>query len=114
MFKFILLLKRKPGLSQEEFINHYNNVHIPMGTKLFPDQTRKHIRNFPIDVENAPYDCISEVFFDSEEAFNKFMAVYANNPDDERVKAIYDDESKFFDREKIIFIPVNEVVSDFT
>jgi len=36
MVKTIALIKRKPGLSREEFIRHYEEVHAPLALKHVP------------------------------------------------------------------------------
>ena len=33
MIKMIAILKRKPGMTMEEFIDHYENVHAPMNKR---------------------------------------------------------------------------------
>lgn len=114
MHKFIVLLKRKPGTTQEEFINHYNNVHVTLAKKLFPRLVKKHIRNFPTNEIDAPYDAICEIWCESEQYLKEFIHMREKDPENEKLKILYEDELKFLDVNQIIFVPVNEFITDFT
>jgi uncharacterized protein (TIGR02118 family) len=69
MIKSITLIKRKPGLSREEFIKYYEEVHVPLSLKHFPT-FRRYVRNYvvaPFGTEEPDFDCIMEVWFDDAE-----------------------------------------------
>lgn len=36
MIKIVMFVKRKEGISREEFIRHYEKVHAPLSLKLLP------------------------------------------------------------------------------
>ena len=58
MVKYIALIKRKKGLSREEFVRYWKEVHAPLACKLVPG-LRKYVQNYVteenklrIDVKN--------------------------------------------------------------
>lgn len=81
MLKYMLLLKRKAGLSLQECIDHYENVHVPLAT-AYHAGVKRHIRHFlrpspyPLDgsVVEAEYDILTELWFDDRQAFDAYRA----------------------------------------
>ena len=74
MIKMIALLKRKPDLSHEEFVDHWINIHAPLargipGTRRYvqchivTEQRRADIEEIPLEA-----DGIAELWFDSAES----------------------------------------------
>ncbi|MFC1944067.1 EthD domain-containing protein [Chloroflexota bacterium] len=64
MIKTMILFKRKPDLSHEEFVRHYEEVHAPLGIKCLPNMkgyVRNHIITAP-GAEKPDLDCITEVW----------------------------------------------------
>ena len=113
MVKGIALLKSKPGLSPAEFRKHYEEVHAPLALSLFPT-IRKYVRNyittiaFPAGAAELDFDCITEQWFDNMKGFQAMMDAGAG----EAGRAIGDDEKKFLDRTKTIYLLVEEVASE--
>ncbi len=109
MIKTIALIKRKPGISREEFVAHYEDVHAPLALKHLP-MIKKYIRNHVVDipdVEGPDFDCISEFWFDSlEEAMGVMEFVQSDEG-----KIFRDDEEKFMDRDETIAFMVEEKIS---
>jgi uncharacterized protein (TIGR02118 family) len=110
MLKAIALLKRKPGLSLEEFRKHYEEVHAPLAKRIFPF-IRKYVRRY---VTNAPFspagkepafDCITEEWFDDMEAFRTMLDIYTS----ETGRPIREDEKALFDMSRLEFLFVEEV-----
>jgi len=110
MVKAIALLKRKPGLSPEEFRKHYEEIHAPLAKKLFPF-IRKYVRHY---VTAAPFastgkepkfDCITEEWFDDMEAFQSMMDIYAG----ETGRPIREDEKELFDMTRLEYLFVEDV-----
>lgn len=73
MIKVMAVLKRKEGISREEFIRYWRTTHIPM-VKTLPG-IRKFVCNVVVDDFRQPnypavdvYDGCSELYFDSLEA----------------------------------------------
>ena len=104
MFKVMMMLKRKPGMSMDEFIEYYETEHAPLvvrsGTKFV--EYRRHYLT-PLahvafdDLElDAAYDVITEVVYPDRETFLAQQEAMRANP--ERLAAIQTDEEDLFDR----------------
>jgi|YelNatPaOPRAMG01_1025707.scaffolds.fasta_scaffold36864_2 uncharacterized protein (TIGR02118 family) len=109
MIKSITLIKRKPGLSREQFIHYYEEVHAPLAIKYFPT-FKKYVRNYviPLPGSKGPdFDCITEIWFEDIKAA---MAVTAalGDYDTEIGRVFLRDEEKFMDRESRISFLVEE------
>ena len=72
MFKAMILLKRKEGLSFEEFKRHWLEVHAPLVCQL--PGLRKSIFNFDLSDGDGDTDAVSELWFDTEKAFTEAYA----------------------------------------
>lgn len=112
MLKVIALLARKPGMSREAFIRHYETTHAPLGRKLFP-QMIDYRRNF-IDLTGVIYgesagppdfDVITEIWFKDRVSYE---AMLASNENPEIGSQIAVDEDNFLDRSKTRFFMVEE------
>ncbi|MDT3445374.1 MULTISPECIES: EthD domain-containing protein [unclassified Pseudofrankia] len=120
MLKVIMLLKRKPGLSLAEFIEHYESVHVPLVEKL-ATRAKHYERHFlhpagnvvlggePVEPE---YDVITEIWYDD-------MAAFTDEQRDARqhaglVAAVIADEKVLFDRAKTRVAFAEDRVSDLT
>lgn len=68
MFKAMILLKRKKQFSQREFRNWWLGEHAKLATQL-PGLRRLCFN--PVEDDNSIYDGVAELWFDSEEIFNK-------------------------------------------
>jgi uncharacterized protein (TIGR02118 family) len=104
MIKAMSFITRKPGLSREEFIGHYEEAHAPLAMKHFP--FRRYVRNYVMEgqAEELGFDCVTEVWFETMEdcqAAAEFSAC-------EDYKVISDDEERFMDRGKIVAFLVDE------
>lgn len=112
MVKAIALLRRKPGLSPEQFRKHYEEVHAPLAKRLFPFM-RKYVRNYVSTAPFSPagketkFDCITEEWFDDMQAFQTMMDIYAS----ETGRPLREDEKALFDMTKLEFLFVEEVAS---
>jgi uncharacterized protein (TIGR02118 family) len=118
MIKSITLIKRKPGLSQEEFIKHYEEVHVPLSLKHFPT-FKRYVRNYvivPPGAEEPGFDCIMEIWFDDMEgakAVSDALGGYSalGGYETELGLIFREDEEKFMDRGSRIAFFVDERVS---
>lgn len=112
MQKLMMFMKRKEGISFEDFRAHYENVHIPGVAKwvghLFTDSKRyypQHPINLYVgrpDAEQAPaddggvdYDAVSVYTIRDEAALAELMRIAA---DPEFTRWATDDEANFADR----------------
>ena len=66
MLKLLSLLKRKEGMSKDEFRQWITVDHVEFA-KALPG-LRKYTVNVTIDDDEFPYDAVNELWFDSEEA----------------------------------------------
>ncbi len=112
MIKSMTLIKRKPGLSREEFIKHYEEVHAPLALKHFPT-FKRYVRNYVITLpgaEEPEFDCITEIWFGDIEgamAVTEALGDYKT----EIGRVFLDDEEKFMDRGSRVSFLVDERVS---
>jgi len=108
MIKRASLLARKPGISHEEFVKHWVEVHAPMAracpgisrytlTIVKSSSARKDVAAFEIQV-----DGIAELWFKNQAAFDS----YQNSPATKRLR---DDGATFIGRE-IDFVTEEKVV----
>ena len=120
MFKAIVTMKRKPGLSMEEFIDYYEKSHAPLGVKAVPNlkgYKRMYLRGYMPeshsgDLDNQaepPIDVVTEIIFKNRDDFDRGMH-HLSQP--ETAAAIAADEEKLFDRSTINFMIVEEYESD--
>ncbi len=102
------LLQRKPGITHEEFVKHWVEIHAPMAracpgiaryalTIVKSASTRKDVAPFEIQV-----DGIAELWFKSQTDFD----AYSNSPATRRLR---DDGATFIGRE-IDFITEEKVI----
>jgi uncharacterized protein (TIGR02118 family) len=67
MLKVLSLMKRKEGMSYAEFRNWALNEHPKLATRI-PGMLGYRM-NVPVaEVADAPYDCVSEMWWDSDAA----------------------------------------------
>jgi uncharacterized protein (TIGR02118 family) len=76
MIKVINLVKRKPGISREEFYKYWKDVHGPLVASSVPS-LRKYIQNHFIELPGREYegDGIIEMWYDDLAIFQKSMPV---------------------------------------
>lgn len=115
MHKAIVLLKKKDGLTREQFIEYYENVHVPLIRRLLPS-IGEYRRNYldlslgtrPDPVRHPGFDVITEIWFPDSTAWEQFIAD-ARNP--EVAAAIAEDELNFLDRSANRSIGVDEYLT---
>jgi len=109
MVKVMVLLKRKPGLSRQEFSRRYEEVHVPLVLSHFRTM-RRYVRNYvitPPGVEEPDFDCITEVWFDNMEELKAASKFYESDVGE----VIRNDEERFIDRSNMLSFGVQEMVS---
>ncbi len=106
MIKVMVMIKRKPGISHEEFCKHYEEVHVPLALKLLPTikkYVRNHVVTFP-GTEELGFDCITEFWYDDMEGVQASLDTL--NSDAGQV--IHNDEATFMDKDKQVVLLVDE------
>jgi uncharacterized protein (TIGR02118 family) len=105
MIKGMSLVKRKPGLTLEQFARHYEEAHAPLALKHFP--FKRYVRNYVSksdDAEEPWFDCVTEVWFETMEDCQAAAEFTVS----EAYKVIAEDEERFMDRSKIVAFIVDE------
>jgi uncharacterized protein (TIGR02118 family) len=112
MFKCIALLKCKPDLSREAFIDYYETQHAPLIRRLLPGII-DYRRNY-VELEGAflfpgaapiDFDVITEIWFTDRNAYDRFAAAAA---DEDIARQIAQDEENFLDRSATRMMVVDE------
>lgn len=122
MVKIVMLIKKNPALSREEFMDYYDNKHIKLLHSILTKGAAVHRRNFVIpnvediaagiNVDSRPesdYDVISEVFYEDRETAESVMKDF-EDPEIRRI--VQEDEAKFLVPEAIkrYIVEVHETV----
>lgn len=122
--KQIALLRRKPGMSRDDFIAYYENNHAPLAERILTKNGKcifaGYSRTFPVPAGNfsmnhlehaqpeIDFDVISEFWFWNQEDYDDFLQLCAQP---EIGEALAKDEENFFDRSKITIFMVDERIS---
>jgi len=71
VIKQIFFIKKKPGMSFEEFKKYYLEVHAPLFKRLFPE-VRKYVVNLALQRGKPTlYDAVAEIYWDDFETIVK-------------------------------------------
>lgn len=101
-YKILIFLKRRPGMSTEDFRRYYEEVHVPLCLKYTRGVSR-YLRRF-IDPLPSPetgesgdlaYDVITELWFEDETVFRATVEFMSTRVMSEEV---VEDEKNLFDR----------------
>jgi uncharacterized protein (TIGR02118 family) len=103
--KVVMLFKRKPGITLEQFREHYEKSHAPLAARLLPyfkSYTRNFVRH-DMSYKSSTlggqvnFDVVTELTFESKEDYDR-MTKALTDP------AVYDlivkDEEQFMDRSR--------------
>jgi len=113
MFKLICLLKKRPGMSTEDFRSYYETTHCQIGNRLFAGKVTKYVRRYLMpmgaaeysDRSETPYDVLTELWFEDRNHWKTVAALVAQ-PD---IKAfLMEDELKLFDRDQSRYYLIEE------
>ncbi|MFV0276693.1 MAG: EthD domain-containing protein [Parahaliea sp.] len=114
--KMVTLLRRKPGLSLEEFIELYENGHRLIGERYLRGHASRYVRRFlrPLQVPGQAevkrdYDVVMEIWFPDQAAYESAMAAISAPA---AAQEIAEDEARLFDRDGIHSFTVEEYESD--
>ena len=116
MIKVVTLLTRKPGMSREAFIEHYETHHRKIGEKYLSGFAVKYQRRYLQSAgfrgqEGAtlPFDVLMEIWYPDQDTLDAALAVLST---DEAQAEIIADEERLFDRDLIRSYTVEEYESE--
>jgi len=117
MYKLIGLLKRRPGMSREDFIRYYETNHRRIGEKYLSGYAVRYMRRFldplpnPLDGSRSEpeFDVIMEIWFPDQATCE---AALGRMTDPAITAEIAEDEEQLFDRARNRFFTVEEHVSE--
>jgi len=74
MIKLIATIHRKPGLSDEAFLRHWRDIHVPLVARL--PNLKGYVINPLLETMDAarPYDGVAELWFESRDALERSLA----------------------------------------
>ena len=116
MIKVVTLLTRKPGMSREAFIEHYETHHKKIGEKYLSGFAVKYQRRYLQSAgfrgqEGATltFDVLMEIWYPDQDTLDAALAVLST---DEAQAEIIADEERLFDRDLIRSYTVEEYESE--
>ena len=116
MIKVVTLLTRKPGMSREAFIEHYETHHRKIGEKYLSGFAVKYQRRYLESLgfggqegEEPPFDVLMEIWYPDQGTLSAALAVLST---DEAQAEITADEERLFDRGLIRSYTVEEYESE--
>jgi hypothetical protein len=126
MAKLVFLLKRKPGITKEQFREHYETSHVKLAEKYIGHLLTGYHRNYPIFATLNPseqpegsdvkpydfqYDAVTEMRVRDEAAIAEIARIF-NDPAIQPILA--EDELKFLDRASTVMLVCDEVATGKT
>lgn len=121
MVKLVFMLKRKPGITPEQFRAHYENSHVKLAQKYIGHLLTGYRRNYPtfatLNPSNVPagtepkpydfeYDVVTEMWVRDEAALMEIQRIF-NDPKINPI--LVEDELKFLDRASTLMLLTDEV-----
>lgn len=94
MIKSIVVARKKPGLTVQEFNHYWKEIHGPLAARLIPG-LRRYVQNHMVPIQGMEYDGdgVVEMWYDDVEAYQKSME-YLRSPEG---KPLMEDGDKFAD-----------------
>lgn len=118
MIKAMAFLRRKPGMTMEQFIEYYETRHVPLVRRLSPtlgEYKRYYLDHGAYsyvqapetseDGRQVPFDVVTEVNFATQEDFDTWVR---NGEDPELQRLLAEDEINFLDRKHLKIVVVHE------
>ena len=112
MYKKISMLTKRSGLTTKEFVDYYENHHVPLILDLAPapDCYKRHyvVRGDALNRREPEmdFDVVTEVGFHTREAFLAWLDALATAG-----SRVADDEEKFLDRSRLMSFADDERVT---
>lgn len=110
MLKLMLHVRRKEGLTREEFRQYYESTHAPLASGVMAT-CKKYVRNFVIEEPHGTqgFDCVTEFWFDIDGPFSEATGRLT---DAAQAALLAEDEARFMDRDSMRIVIVEEAESD--
>lgn len=107
MIKTVIIMKRKPGISTEEFESYWKEKHAPLVLKTIPGLV-KYVQNHRVKLSDREpvYDGVAELWYEDLDSFKAMSRWYRSDEG----KVLRDDEAKFMDTSNVISYICEEVV----
>ena len=107
MIKVITLLKRKPGLSLDEFYKYWREKHAPVALQDNP-QMVKYVQNHGVILSSGEqaYDGVAETWWPDMDTFQAAVAILQS----EAGRAHLEDLERFVDLSQMVSIVTEEKV----
>ena len=98
MHKLLSVLKRKTGMSREEFLAYWKDNHSQLAMRIIPG-LRRYAHNRPVEIPGVESDVdgIAELWFDDLEALENYWAWRQGEGGQELLR----DEVNFSERDKV-------------
>lgn len=119
IYKVLIFLKRRKGMSLDAFREHYEGVHAALSLKNSAGGLRRYVRRYVEPLPQAPtgesseldFDVVTELWFDDRAVFENVVKFAARGRLPAEVVA---DEERLFDRSKSRYATVVECESDLS
>jgi hypothetical protein len=116
VYKIIMPLRRKAGMSVEAFRDYYETYHRRIGEKYLAGYATRYMRRFTDalpdadgNVRDPDFDVLLEIWFPDAETFQACGATFVTP---EAEKEIREDEEQLFDRSHMPTYALYECESD--
>lgn len=111
MIKIIGFVKRKAGLSIEEFSRYWQEKHAPLGFEVLSDDIRivRYVHHYAVPMEGlgqSIFDGVAEFGFEDMDMFQKWFAWFMSDGG----QPLRDDEKNFMDSTAAVVVMVEERV----
>lgn len=117
MIKLVMPMKRRPGMTVQEFRDYYETKHRLIGEKYLKGYVSKYMRRFTNptrdrdgELRDPEYDVFLEIWYPDQETFEA-CGRHLSQP--EIAQEIREDEEKLFDLRYMRSYLVDESVSEF-
>ena len=106
MIKVIVTMKRKAGLTQDEFSRYWKETHAQVALERLPGIV-KYVQNhlLRLNDKEPPYDGVAELWFKDMDSFKTANKWYLSDEG----KVLRDDEARFMDTNKMVSFICQEI-----
>jgi uncharacterized protein (TIGR02118 family) len=111
MVKVIAMMKRKPGITPEDFARYWFEEHAPLGFEVLPDDVhiRGYVQNYTVRNEGdaePEFDGLVEFYLDDMPAFQRWLLWFMSDD----AQPMRDDEKNFMDSSTVKVMVVREQI----